>query len=164
MNHYAEFLWQFLPLAAAHLVLPPLSYFRGERVRPEVVDEIFELIYSVVPPSILSERFINSLLRDHSHGTDLHHTMITHIFVHSSYEHLFGNLSGVLQFAYPVYNEFGTMGLYFLFLSGGAIASLPTFLRSGQKSAFSKLVYDSISIKPDSGTYSQYIPGTLSDR
>ena len=163
MNNYAEFLSQFLPLAAAHLLLPPLSFFSGERIEAEIADEIFCWLYSVVPPSLLNRKFVESLLFDSSHGTDFHYTMISHLFVHSSYEHLFHNLSAAMQFAYPVYNEFGSAGLYFLFLSGGAIASLPIFFRSDQNSAFSKLVYDSISIKPGNGIYSQYVPGILYD-
>ena len=163
MNHYMEFISHFLPLAAAHLLLPPLSFFSGERIEAEVANEVFGLIYSVVPPSILNRKFVESLLFDSSHGTDFHHTMITHLFVHSSYEHMFHNLSAAMQFAYPVYTEFGSAGLYFLFVSGGVIASLPIFFRIDQNSAFSKLVYDSISIKPGNGTYSQYVPGKILD-
>ena len=160
MDHHTEFLIQFLPIAIAHIALPPISYFSGESFDSEFLNDLFASIYSAVPQSILNRRFIYSLVNDSSNGTDLRWTMLTHIFVHTSYEHMFGNLSAALQFSYPVYNEFGTFGLYFLFLSGGAFASLPTFLKKNQKSAFSKLVYDRIAIRPNSESYSQWIPGT----
>ena len=159
MDQRTDFLIHFLPIALAHIALPPLSYFSGETFDNEILDEFFRFIYSVTPQSFLSRKFIYSLVNDSSNGVDFEWTMLTHIFVHTSYEHMFGNLSAALQFAYPVYNEFGAVGLYFLFLSGGAFASLPTFLRQNQKSAFSQLVYDRIAIRPSGETYSKWIPG-----
>jgi membrane associated rhomboid family serine protease len=161
MIHHVEFLIQFLPLACAHLVIPPLSYFNGERLSNELLEEFLNLIYSAVPRTFLTEKFITSLLNDASNTNEIRGTMVTHIFVHTSYSHLFGNLSAALQFAYPVYEEFGTVGLYFLFISGGVASSIPTFLRTDQKRAFSELVYDRLALQETNESYVHWVPGIL---
>lgn len=160
MEQYIEFLIQFAPLAAAHLAVPPLSYFYRERCENKVFADFFRWLYSIVPPCFLDRKFIHSLVDDYNDVNIINATRITHLFVHSNYDHLFSNLQVALQLSYPVYNEFGTCGLYVLFLSGGIFASLPTFLRSDQKSALSKLVYDRVAIQPSNNSYSRWIPGT----
>lgn len=69
------------------------------------------------------------------------------MFVHGSYNHLFMNLVAAVQFGYPVYMEYGPIGLYTVFLCGGVFAALPSVLYLGQQKQVTKgyeNVYSSI--------------------
>jgi membrane associated rhomboid family serine protease len=45
------------------------------------------------------------------------------MFVHASYQHLLGNLQSLVNYGFPVYDQFGPSGLYFVFLGGGILSS-----------------------------------------
>eukprot|EP01035_Chromulina_nebulosa_P018327 gene18327-24017_t len=53
------------------------------------------------------------------------------------------NLLAALQFGYPVYARCGHLGLYGLFLTGGALAVLPSPLHNKSKENFKQIVKQS---------------------
>ena len=145
-DRYDGFLISFLPIVIAHIVFPPLSYFDGEKVGNEIIDDFLRIVYHLAPKKVLNRKFVESLVNDSAKGRRSSRTMLTYIFIHGSYEHMSQNLLGAINPAYPIYKEFGKKGLYFLFLSGGVFASLPTFFRKQQNRAFRKLVSDEFGI------------------
>ena len=154
-----EFLIAILPIVGFHLILPPIAYFRGERLNNDEIQEFLELVfYSSIPRELFNEKFITQLTYD-SAGKTFTLNLLRHIFVHADYNHLFGNLSAASQLSFPVYREFGGVGLYILFFSGGVLASIPTFLHKDQKIAFSNLIYDKIAIRPSGNSKGGWIPG-----
>ena len=160
MAIYVDCLLAFTPIAAAHLAIPPISFFRGERLGDVQLQTFFDFIYSMFPGNLLSAHFVQSLMYNSAKWPNIDSTIITHMFVHGNYEHLLGNLSAALHGSYPIYQEFGALGLYFLFISGGTIASFPSFLHDDdQKRAFSKLFYDEVALQPRGSSFSRWIPG-----
>ena len=146
-----EYVWAVLPLAALHLAVPPLGYFWGERFYVDGNKDLFtDVIYRLVPEKLLSESYVRSLLADDKEPFSIRN--ITSLFVHGSYSHLFNNLTACLQFGMPVYGEFGSNGLYFVFLAGGAFSSIPTFLHADQKKELARLVASKLSVGGDTGT------------
>lgn len=161
MGDYMDFLISVLPIAAVHLALPPISYFRGERLSNSEIQELLELVfYSSIPEELFSENYISHLTYD-SAGKIINSSLLSHLFVHIDYKHMIGNLSAALQFAHPIYREFGGIGLYILFFSGGVLASIPTFLHKDQRMAFSNLIYDKIAIKSTGDSKGGWIPGSF---
>ena len=152
-----EYVITLSPIIIAHVAVPPMSYFRGERVTNVGLNGFLHFLYSLLPENCFHQELISSLIRDTNAGLDS--TVISHLFVHGDYSHLFGNLMGVIQVGHPIYREFGTAGLYALFLSGGAIASLPTFLHEGQRNAMRKLVYKKLAIQQGSNLRGSRISG-----
>ena len=159
MAAFVDYLFTVMPIAAAHLAIPPISFFRGERLGDVQLQTLFDFIYSMIPEDLLSAYFVQSLMYDSANWPNIDSTIITHMFVHGNYEHLLGNLSAALQGSFPIYQEFGALGLYFLFISGGTIASFPSFLHDDQKRAFSKLFYDEVALQPRGSSFSRWIPG-----
>jgi membrane associated rhomboid family serine protease len=159
MGESLDFFLAILPIVGLHLVLPPIAYFRGERLTNAEIQELLELVfYSSIPKEFFNEKFISHLTYD-SAGKTFTLNLLRHIFVHANYDHLFSNLSAASQLSFPVYREFGGVGLYILFFSGGVLASIPTFLHKDQKLAFSHLIYDKIAIKPSGNSNGGWIPG-----
>jgi membrane associated rhomboid family serine protease len=142
----------FAPIALGHLIVPPISWFRGGEILPEPLGEIFERIYDIAPESFLSERFVLSLILDNARVLKLDWTRVSHIFVHVNYQHLLSNLTAAYQFGLPVHEAFGQAALYAIFVLGGVYASLPSGLYTRQKQSFAKTVKDVISPEP------RYIP------
>lgn len=147
MDSYLDYFIAVTPIIISHIAVPPLSYFDGERAVHEWLDTLLESIYSRFPQ--FHKEFVSSMIRDAHAGLDS--TVISHLFVHGSFSHLFGNLFAAVQFGYTTYLEFGAVGLYTVFIFGGATASLPTFLYNDQRRAIRNLVYEKIAILPDSG-------------
>lgn len=145
-----EYLWTVLPIAALHVAVPPLSWFWGERIYLDGNDLFSDVIYRIVPPKLLSEAYVRSLLADDKEPFGIRN--ITSLFVHGSYSHLFNNLTACIQFGMPVYGEFGSSGLYFVFLAGGAFSSIPTFLHTDQKKELARLLASKLSIGDGTGT------------
>jgi len=109
------------PLVLAHVVVPPLSVVRGEGVQ-------WLLSYDA---QTRFESSMKSLMLDTN--APMHSpTRVTSMFVHADYNHMFNNICSLLLHGLPVYETFGFMGLFFVFLVGGVIASLPSFLRDSQ--------------------------------
>lgn len=157
MESLLDYIITLSPIIIAHVAVPPLSYFRGERVKDEWLNGFLHFIYSHMPENFLHEKFVSSLTRDMSARLNL--TVISYLFVHANYSHLFGNLTGIIQLGLPIHKEFGVGGLYSLFLSGGAIASLSTFLHDGQREAIRKLVYEKFAIQQKSNSRSSGLSG-----
>jgi hypothetical protein len=159
MAIYVDYLLAFMPIAAAHVAIPPISFFRGERLRDVQLQTFFDFIYSMFPGDLFTAHFVRSLMYNSANWPNVDTTIITHMFVHANYEHLFGNLIAAFQASFPIYQEFGALGFYFLFISGGTIASFPSFLHDDQKRAFSNLFYDKVALQPRGNSFSSWIPG-----
>ena len=153
---YNDYIVAIAPLVIAHIILPPLSYYEiiPEKMSPEI-QQLFDMMYSFLPERFLSERFVESLLFDDEQKHMV--TYLTHIFIHGSYSHMFNNLVGTILFGLPVYNEYSTFGLYFVFLSGGIFAAMPSFLKIDQQKEVSRLIASQVTISNDS-TGSSYLP------
>ena len=147
-----EYLTTLSPIIIAHVAVPPLSHFRGERVGNQGMKG-----FSHRPEKYWNKKFIHSLTRDTTAGLDW--TVFSHLFVHDDYDHLYGNLMNAYDWGFPIYREFGAAGLYALFLTGGAIASLPTFIHGGQRKAMRKLVYEKLAIQQGSNLRGSRISG-----
>ena len=156
-----DYLLAFIPIAAAHIAIPPMSYFNGERLSNAVLQNFLDYVYSLVPKELLTSDYVRSLTYNSAHWPNIDSTIITHLFVHGNYEHLFGNLNAALHASFPIYQEFGALGLYFLFISGGAIAAFPSFLHEDQKRAFSNLFYEKVALQPRGNSLSSWIPGQI---
>ena len=145
-----DYAFAALPLVIGHIIIPPLSWFGGERVYLDGHTDIFTEFYDkAVPPILLSAKYVHSLVADSKEP--FNYRNITSIFVHSTYSHMFNNLSACIQFGLPVYLEFGSNGLYFVFLVGGVVASFPSFLHDDQKKELARVVTSKISVADDRG-------------
>ena len=145
-----DYAFAAVPLVIGHIIIPPLSWFGGERVYLDGHTDIFTEFYDkAVPPILLSAKYVHSLVADSKEP--FNYRNITSIFVHSTYSHMFNNLSACIQFGLPVYLEFGSNGLYFVFLVGGAVASFPSFLHDDQKKELARVVTSKISVADDRG-------------
>ena len=147
-----DYVFAALPLVLAHVVVPPLSYFQGERVYVDdhMTDVFTELIYPMVPAQLLRASYVVSLTRDAGDPV-ISVKSLTALFVHGSYSHMFSNVTAMLTFGLPVYTEFGSNGLFFVFLAGGVFASLPSFLREDQKKEVARLVASKFTVDPGTG-------------
>lgn len=114
-----DYLFSFIPLVCAHICIPPLSYFMNN----ETPHYFFDELYEILPSEITNPKFVESLLLDADKPS---WTLLSHLFVHADYNHMFNNLIACIQLSYPIYNEFGTFGLYTLFLTGGVASSVPS--------------------------------------
>ena len=158
---YVDYVFAALPLVLGHIVVPPLSYFSGDRVYigEQMTDIFSELIYPLMPPQLLRASYVKSLMHD-TNDSVFSSSIITNLFVHGSYRHMFSNLTAMVTFGLPVYNEFGSNGLYFVFLAGGMFASFPSFLREDQKKEVARLVVSKFTVdagRSDSALYSQLV-------
>lgn len=118
-----------LPLAIAHVAIPPLSYFESPRqFPPSELRPLFDLVFSFSPDYHFDPKFVRSLLLDKStqqNSWGINHTNFTHLFVHKDYNHLINNLFGTVFLGWNVYLENGGIFLYSVYLIGGVFASLP---------------------------------------
>ena len=73
------------------------------------------------------------------------------MFVHGTYMHMFGNVLGLFASGLPVYTEFRAKGLFFVFLVGGYIASLPSFLRADHIKEVARSVTSATTVKVEPG-------------
>ena len=120
-----------LPLIAAHLLYPPLSYIH----RLEGTHELLAELYKLYPIKYLKRSFISSfMLRPNSWKQDSPFAWVSHLFIHGSYGHLLGNLQGLWSSAVPIYKRLGAPAVYFAFFGGGIFAALPSKLQSLQLS------------------------------
>lgn len=124
------------PIVFGHLIVPPLSF--TEYGLTEIADGnlriIFSTIYEYFTPSVCFTRdFCNNLVlirwrNEHISLKDFKTGWITHIFIHSNYAHLIGNLSHLVLHGHQVYREIGLAGLYALFIGGGIVSATPSYL------------------------------------
>jgi membrane associated rhomboid family serine protease len=134
-RYLASYSWAMLPIVLGHVVIPPLYYFRGQRPP----HEIFPVIYACLPRFMVSEEFVVSLALNLTKSGYQPYQWLTHIFVHADYPHLLNNLMAACTLSGPVFKEFGAQGLYFLFLSGGLIASAQRLFKDTQVNGFTSL-------------------------
>ena len=94
--------------------------------------------YRFFPDDYFNWRSMLSLtLKFDKNGQNLHTiTYITHLFIHSDYKHLYNNLLVLFESAYPVYHEFGAIGVYCLFFGGGVASAIPSFLHDAWEKQF----------------------------
>mmetsp|Transcript_9709 Transcript_9709/g.18217 ORF Transcript_9709/g.18217 Transcript_9709/m.18217 type:complete len:309 (-) Transcript_9709:141-1067(-) len=133
------FLFAISPLVLGHVLVPPLSFFYGERLHPSFpLTPILDLIYTAVtPPHLFQAKNVLALTLDpnQDYTADRIAPWFTHMFVHGTYEHMLLNLQGLILSAYPVHTEFGPSAVLGLFLLGGAVAELPSALHDRQAEA-----------------------------
>ena len=126
MDDLIDYLIAVMPLAAAHVLIPPLSMFEMVHdAPPEELQVILRSIYRIAPSFVFDRNFVFSLLLDSKNAGKPHWTMLSHIFVHRNYSHLIGNLSWTLMLGYPVFQNYGSIPMYLTYLIGGAFASVP---------------------------------------
>lgn len=122
-----------LPLVAAHLIVPPLSYFSTLGwVMERNSSGWFRDLHRFHDTMRWTEDSVRSLLvreGDFSRPANL----LTYNFVHNSYDHMSDNLLGLLLASYDVYEELGPEGFYMLFFAGGIFAALPTTMKVHQE-------------------------------
>ena len=130
----SKFLFAISPVVFWHVLIPPLSFFYGERLHPSSpLSSIFNLFYRyVTPPSLLYVDNVLELTLDPAKDSDIEHLApwFTHVFVHGTYEHMLLNLQGLLVNSYPVFGALGAGPMWTLFLLGGAVSELPTALHA----------------------------------
>lgn len=123
MSDLVDYVFSILPLVAGHLCIPPLSCFQFVAEAPPVdLIEFFHFLYRQLPQQLLDGRFVQSLMLDKD-DKSINITLLTHLFVHSSYSHLLGNLSQLVLLGWPVFKHFGSVGVYFMVLVGGICGS-----------------------------------------
>ena len=97
-------------------MIPPISFFRrNEMPRSEYLAFIHKNF-----PDEFQFSLLFSSISDQQHF----HQWITHIFVHTNYEHMFLNLFDTIVCGYSVYNEVGIIGMYAVFIGGGMFSAI----------------------------------------
>ena len=140
----SSYIISLIPLLLGHLVIPPLSLLDGSD-RLSNYDVVFANfvaeIYRLVPNKFLSYKYVNSLCCDMKEIAKYNvldisriwnSTLVTYMFVHADFNHVFGNMLGLIASSKPVYDELGQFGLYSLFLVGGIGAILPSPIHNKQ--------------------------------
>jgi membrane associated rhomboid family serine protease len=116
------------PLVLAQLMIPPLSYFIGERSDLPFLDLIYRLL---TPPEFFNLKYLHSLMfNPQDLEGDRIYTILSYMFVHGDYSHLFNNLQSFVINGYPVYREFGMIGMYAIFFGSGIVGVLPSSFRT----------------------------------
>lgn len=149
-----EYLHGMFPLFFSQIMVPPLSLLDGN-IRlsdyPEFIEMVLVEIYKIIPPKLLSIDYIDSLCCDMNtkNSSEWDWRRISYMFIHSDFEHLFGNLKAAYIFGYPLYKECGLWSVYTTFIFGGIAAVWPSPLHDKQITQFTATFEDS---------FSQYIP------
>jgi membrane associated rhomboid family serine protease len=138
-----DYVFVALPLIASHVLVPPLSYFTGERLGEHTFwRPIFDFIYQYITP----EYFNGSSMQSRSNVMALGckcqvdrdgnmvvvdegnfpASMVTYMLVHGDYRHLFNNLVGAVVHGKRVSDEFTPFGMYALYILGGIVAVSPS--------------------------------------
>jgi membrane associated rhomboid family serine protease len=114
------------PLLLAQLMIPPLSYFVGERVDSPFLDILYESLGEAAPKFFRLKYLCSLLCNPHDLKGDKVMTMFSYMFVHVNYQHLFYNLQNLMIDGLPIYREFGAIGMYAVFFGSGIVATLPS--------------------------------------
>lgn len=148
-----SFLASFVPILFSHVVVPPISFLLGQEVEPH---PLFEDLYAIFP---FTRDFVleNLLLCPSRHKFPADYQYITHMFVHGSYAHMFGNLYTAFICGRSVHMELGAAGMYCLYLSGGIIASLPSLLSLSNQKFMDAAIKDTFTLREKAS----YLPGFL---
>ena len=142
MEEYSEYLFASLPLIISHIALPPISLFSGNESLVGIYS-ILEPIYSLIPTKFLNPEYIFSLAFDVRSFSISNPpwTLLSHIFVHGSYDHMLNNLTAAIQFGLVIYREYGAYGMYILFISGGVFSAIPSALYNFQQQRLTKDIH-----------------------
>eukprot|EP01038_Epipyxis_sp_PR26KG_P004437 gene4437-6276_t len=127
------YLIAILPLILGHVCIPPLSYFDvfpsklSKNTKKSELESLFQIVYDIVPKSFTEYSFVNSLVISRKENTPfvLDYRIFTNIFVHGDYNHLLNNLISTILIGYSVWYAEGSLALNFMYVAGGAMASLP---------------------------------------
>jgi membrane associated rhomboid family serine protease len=103
----------------------------GSPTMPQFMANLFHEIYKNIPRHMLTRNFVYSLAllmneKNPSIVDSEWYTFITHMFVHTNYQHMFSNLKGLVMCGTPTFTEFGPFGVYGIFLCGGVFSSMPS--------------------------------------
>lgn len=134
------YLFDISPIIFTHLVIPPLTHFRGEQP-PQNLALPFDAIRLI--GDNFDEAFITSLTLNPIKDKDRIFPWISHLVVHVDYEHLLSNLRAIVEFGYPIHQELGIFCVYCLFIGGGVISALPSRLYLIQNNSFVKSIRES---------------------
>ena len=124
-----------MPLTIGHLVIPPISYLKQEETCPLHALERLYRVTASFDPRLMSFKYVmNMLTYDEESVVEKgeFYRGFSHLWVHVSYEHLFNNLLSAYNVGYPVYTEYGAVGLYTVFILGGISAVVPTIFHEVQ--------------------------------
>ena len=124
-----------MPLTIGHLVIPPISYLKQEETCPLHALERLYRVTALFDPRLMSFKYVmNMLTYDEESVVEKgeFYRGFSHLWVHVSYEHLFNNLLSAYNVGYPVYTEYGAVGLYTVFILGGISAIVPTIFHEVQ--------------------------------
>ena len=147
-----NYLLTFAPILLSHLVVPTLSYLAGTEDSP-----LFNELYDLFPG--FTRQYVESLLLDPTrHKLFKDPQWFTYLFVHGTYTHMLGNLYTAYVCGRPVYFEFGPMGLFFLFFSGGVVSCLPSRFSNDHQRNIRKAIKESFVIRNQ-----PFMPGFLKD-
>ena len=129
------FLLAMVPLTMAHLVIPPISYLKQEEMCPSIMLERLYHLTTSYDPRLTSFKYVMNMLTYDEESVaekgELYRGF-SHLWVHVSYEHLFNNLLSAYNVGYPVYAEYGAVGMYTVFILGGMSAVVPTIFHEVQ--------------------------------
>lgn len=124
-------------------MIPPLSGLKS--VAPIELRDLLMEWYSKLPPRFSTQWYALSLMHDQNQKELVPvESFLTYMFVHSDFTHLLSNLTVAFQSGIPVQQEFGTLGMYALFVLGGVAAILPSPLHNAQLAVFNRATADSI--------------------
>jgi membrane associated rhomboid family serine protease len=103
---YLNYFLAMSPIIIGHLAVPPLNYLRKSIPLPEAIGPIFEIIYDIIGPDILTTSEVEDLVLDPLNcPVHKRKRWLTHMFVHVDYNHLLSNLISAIQLGYPIYVE-----------------------------------------------------------
>lgn len=120
----------------AQLLIPPLSVLRGEKSASSLGP--LHSLHCFLAMHALPKDLIESMVLHNNR--DFHcWQWVTHIFVHTSYDHLFANILATMQVGLPIHSELGPALFYALFISGGIFSALPSLLHEYQHNSLVQL-------------------------
>ena len=105
---YFDFILAASPLVFLQMAIPPLSYALGRQF-PQKGTFVYNFYKLILPayPFLGDINFLNSLMFERRYfGIPREeYRMITYMFVHGDYDHLFRNIVGLLSFGFPIFKE-----------------------------------------------------------
>lgn len=132
------------PLVMAHFIIPPLSHYEAPSTREKYPPSL-NFLYDYLPIEIQPGTYENDSIERMKVIKQIEVLMytqslpldspqvITHMFIHADTNHLSNNLINLILAGYPVYKEFGIVGLTTIFFLGGISSIVNTPLYKKQR-------------------------------
>ena len=141
MMQEMQYILAFSPIFLSHILLPPISYFDGYES-----NLLLEDLYSLFP-SITKDFVLSLMLNPSVHTFPKSYQFFSYMCVHGSYAHMLGNLYTAFVLGRPIFYQFSSLGLFFLYLSGGIISSLPSKFSLDNKRYLDEAIHDTFVIR-----------------